>query len=108
MTGFVGFFRVQYKRKIVDNKIRGKILRSLFSVGLLWGDHLDKSLLASLPLDGIKECLPVSGGDVNRAFKLVTKNRNYFLLVQPVCVREFYAAEIAGLNDLKRAKIIAP
>ena len=47
MTGFVGFFRVQYKRKIVDNKIRGKILRSLFSVGLLWGDYLDKSLLAS-------------------------------------------------------------
>lgn len=108
MTGFVGFFRVQYKRKIVDNKIRGKILVGLFLVGLLWGDHLDKSLLASLPLDGIEECLPVSGGDVNRAFKLVTKNQNYFLLVQPVCVREFYAAEIAGLNDLKRAKIIAP
>ena len=77
-------------------------------VSLLWGDKMDRTLLANLPVGDIEECLPVKGGDVNQAFKLVTRDKNYFLLVQPACVSEFYAAEIAGLNDLKRAKILAP
>lgn len=66
-----------------------------------WKEHL--------PLDYIKEITPVSGGDVNEAFKVTTQQDDtFFLLVQRNRDESFYAAEIAGLNEFENAGITAP
>lgn len=64
--------------------------------------------IEQLPLDDIKNISPVSGGDVNEAFKVTTKNDTYFLLVQRHRDASFYSAEIAGLNAFEEAGITAP
>ena len=61
-----------------------------------------------LPLEGIQDISPVSGGDVNEAFKVTTNNDIYFLLVQRNRKSSFYAAEIAGLEAFEKADITAP
>ena len=63
---------------------------------------------AQLPLEYIKNITPVSGGDVNEAYRIETENGIYFLLVQPNREADFYAAEISGLKDFERAGITAP
>ncbi|MDO0980994.1 fructosamine kinase family protein [Staphylococcus hominis] len=61
-----------------------------------------------LPLEGIQDISPVSGGDVNEAFKITTNDDIYFLLVQRNRKSSFYAAEIAGLEAFEKADITAP
>ncbi|WP_341776324.1 fructosamine kinase family protein [Staphylococcus hyicus] len=63
---------------------------------------------AALPLKDITSIMPVSGGDVNDAYKVETLNETYFLLVQPNRSERFYAAEIAGLKAFEKAGITAP
>ncbi|WP_436854350.1 fructosamine kinase family protein [Staphylococcus caeli] len=65
-----------------------------------WQEHL--------PLQHIKSILPVSGGDVNEAFRVETDDDIYFLLVQRQRSDSFYSAEIAGLNLFEKANITAP
>ncbi|MCS4487104.1 fructosamine kinase family protein [Staphylococcus americanisciuri] len=61
-----------------------------------------------LPIDGIKIVTPVSGGDVNQAFRIETTEATYFLLVQSQQFADFYAAEIAGLKAFEKEGITAP
>ncbi|MCD8826736.1 MULTISPECIES: fructosamine kinase family protein [Staphylococcus] len=61
-----------------------------------------------LPITGIKAITPVSGGDVNEAFRIESKDGVYFLLVQRNKSESFYAAEIEGLNLFEAANVTAP
>ncbi|MFO3719432.1 fructosamine kinase family protein [Staphylococcus felis] len=61
-----------------------------------------------LPLEGIQNVRPVSGGDVNEAYRIETTTDTYFLLVQPNRTEDFYDAEIAGLKAFEEAGITAP
>ncbi|MEL3711431.1 fructosamine kinase family protein [Staphylococcus borealis] len=69
---------------------------------------MKKDWQAQLPLGQISDISPVSGGDVNEAFKVTTTDDVYFLLVQRNRDKSFYAAEIAGLNAFEQAGITAP
>ena len=62
----------------------------------------------SLPISGIQEIKPVTGGDVNKAYQVLTAQDTYFLLVQPDHDKEFYAGEIAGLKMFQQADILSP
>lgn len=64
---------------------------------------MDKTWLAKLPIDQIQTATPVSGGDINQAFKIETNTTAYFLLVQPNRAVDFYTHEIEGLNLLAQA-----
>lgn len=44
-----------------------------------------------LPVNHIQRIQPVSGGDVNQAYKVETADDTYFLLVQPNRSEDFYA-----------------
>lgn len=68
---------------------------------------MDKHWTAQLPVKDLKSITPVSGGDVNDAYRIETGNKLYFLLVQPGRAEDFYA-EIAGLRDFEKAEITAP
>lgn len=63
---------------------------------------------AELPIKNIKSITSVSGGDVNEAYKIEADDKKYFLLVQRGRDEDFYAAEIAGLQDFEKAGITAP
>lgn len=63
---------------------------------------------SELPVQGIKDIIPVAGGDVNDAYRIETDEKPCFLLVQPGRSEEFYAAEIAGLEAMEEAGITAP
>lgn len=63
---------------------------------------------SNLPIENIKEIIPVGGGDVNDAYKIKTKQGTYFLLVQKNQSADFYAAEISGLKDFEKAGVTAP
>ena len=69
---------------------------------------MNEQWLEHLPLKDIKEISPVSGGDVNEAYRVETHTDTFFLLVQRGRKESFYAAEIAGLNEFERAGITAP
>lgn len=56
----------------------------------------------------IKEVKEVSGGDVNRAFKLKGKYQDYFMLLQENRKKDFYDAEVKGLRDFQKHGINAP
>lgn len=60
-----------------------------------------------LPLDHITSITPVSGGDVNKAYRVDTSEKPYFLLVQPGYPASFYAGEIAGLKAFEAAQVLA-
>lgn len=61
-----------------------------------------------LPVDDIQSITPVSGGDVNDAYRIDASDDTYFLLVQPNRAEDFYAAEIAGLQAFEEVGITAP
>lgn len=61
-----------------------------------------------LPIDSIQEIIPVSGGDVNQAFRVETNSKPYFLLVQTGRSADFYTGEIAGLEEMAKAGITVP
>ena len=63
---------------------------------------MKKDWQEQLPLNHIRDIKTVSGGDVNEAFKVTTEDDVYFLLVQRNRDKSFYAAEIAGLNALRK------
>lgn len=69
---------------------------------------MNVSCQTHLPLEHIKSISPVSGGDVNEAFRVETEDDIYFLLVQRQRPASFFAAEIAGLNLFEKAQIMAP
>ena len=70
---------------------------------------MNEQWMSALPLDNVKDISPVSGGDVNEAFKVTTVEEDiFFLLVQRQRSEAFYAAEIAGLNEFENAGITAP
>lgn len=71
-------------------------------------DKMNSIWLKELPLSNIKKIKAVAGGDVNKAYRVITAEKNYFLLVQPNRKKDFYAAEIAGLNAFHKAGITAP
>ncbi|USS89585.1 fructosamine kinase family protein [Fructilactobacillus cliffordii] len=60
---------------------------------------LSSEWLAQLPINNIQTVTPVSGGDINEAYEIVTKkDQRYFLKVQPGRGQAFFAHEIEGLN----------
>ncbi|QMU07559.1 fructosamine kinase family protein [Levilactobacillus suantsaii] len=59
--------------------------------------------LKQLPLRQVTSATPVSGGDINEAFRLSTPEGPYFLLVQPRTPASFYQHEVAGLKALSQA-----
>ncbi|MEQ6030105.1 fructosamine kinase family protein [Staphylococcus saccharolyticus] len=70
---------------------------------------MNKDWKEKLPLEDVKDISPVSGGDVNEAFKVTTnEDDTFFLLVQRQRPESFYAGEIAGLNEFENADITAP
>ena len=69
---------------------------------------MNKEWIAQLPVENLKKIVPVSGGDVNDAYRIETDKKSYFLLVQPGRHEDFYAGEIAGLKDFEQAGITAP
>lgn len=69
---------------------------------------MNKDWQSQLPIDNIQEMKPVSGGDVNEAYRIETTNGPYFLLVQHDRSDDFYAAEIAGLEAFEAADVTAP
>ena len=69
---------------------------------------MNQEWIEKLPVDGIREVIPVAGGDVNDAYRVETDDEPGFLLVQPGRSAAFYAAEIAGLEAFEEAGITAP
>lgn len=69
---------------------------------------MDTSWLEDLPIDGIREVIEVSGGDVNQAYRLKGEAADYFLLLQANRTEDFFASEITGLNAFASAGIRAP
>lgn len=64
--------------------------------------------LKQLPVGPITQLIPVSGGDVNQAYRVITPTKHYFLLTQAHRDADFYAGEIAGLEAFQAAGITAP
>lgn len=69
---------------------------------------MDKQWIEQLKITDIESVTPMSGGDVNEAYKVDTRTEQYFLLVQRNSSADFYAAEIAGLKQFEAAGIQAP
>lgn len=69
---------------------------------------MEQKWLEQLPLTDIKRTISVPGGDVNEAYRIETATETYFLLVQPKHPESFYTAEIAGLNEFKKATVRSP
>ncbi len=69
---------------------------------------MNKDWQSQLPIENIQKITPVSGGDVNDAYKIESKEGDYFLLVQQNRSEDFYAAEIAGLEAFEAAGVRAP
>jgi fructosamine-3-kinase len=59
---------------------------------------IDKEWYTELKLGNIKNVEPVSGGDINLAFKVTSDSGNYFLKVQPDNDASFFDHEVEGLN----------
>ncbi|MCH4123264.1 MAG: fructosamine kinase family protein [Levilactobacillus sp.] len=64
---------------------------------------LSADWLAQLPLPQVTAATPVSGGDINLAYRLTTAEGPAFLLVQPHTPASFYSHEVAGLKALGQA-----
>ena len=69
---------------------------------------MNEQWMSALPLDNVKDISPVSGGDVNEAFKVTTVEEDIFSTRSTSTIRSLYAAEIAGLNEFENAGITAP
>ncbi|MFC6181904.1 fructosamine kinase family protein [Lactiplantibacillus daowaiensis] len=73
--------------------------------------QLTTTWLAQLPLKSITTMQPVTGGDINAAFKLTSAGHDYFLKVQPQQTAAFFAHEVDGLTRLSHSvkvpKVIA-
>ncbi|MTV81263.1 fructosamine kinase family protein [Secundilactobacillus folii] len=67
---------------------------------------MNQEWLKQLPISSITNVTPVSGGDINEAFKVTTTTKDYFLLVQPNQNQQFYQHEIEGLKLLSQAALV--
>lgn len=56
-------------------------------------------LLAELGISG--KILPISGGDINQSYRVMTEERDYFLKYHPGVKQKFFQAEIDGLAALR-------
>lgn len=59
-----------------------------------------------LPIKPIQTVTPVSGGDINEAYRVTTPTGPYFVLVQPHQTEAFYTHEIEGLQLLSQAALV--
>ena len=57
---------------------------------------MNQAWQSQLPLSHIKNIVPVSGGDVNDAFRIDTDQEDYFLLVQRKRKSTFFFFFITG------------
>lgn len=65
---------------------------------------MDQTWLNQLPLpEPLTSWQPVSGGDINLAFRLQTATQTYFMKVQPQQPASYFAHEINGLKQLGQA-----
>ena len=65
---------------------------------------MNEQWMSALPLDNVKDISPVSGGDVNEAFK-VTTVEDIFSTRSTSTIKPFMPA---GLNEFENAGITAP
>lgn len=66
---------------------------------------LSHSWLKQLPIQNIVSCETAHGGDMNLAFQIKTKDKNYFMKVQPKHTKDFYAHEIRGIKQMAMAGV---
>lgn len=59
-----------------------------------------KKIMKELDLSG--NALPVVGGDINLAYHIVSQDRSYFLKLHHGGGREFFQAEVRGLEELRK------
>lgn len=59
---------------------------------------VDEEWLNQLPIDEIERAKPVSGGDINDAYQLATKDQFYFMKVQPNHPASYFDHEATGLK----------
>lgn len=64
---------------------------------------LTKELLQALPVERVLEIRPVSGGDINETYKIITAAGDYFLKVQRNANELFFKKEANGLMLLSKA-----
>jgi len=69
---------------------------------------MNKQWINQLPINNIQNVNQMSGGDVNDAYQIETKDEVYFLLVQPNHSQDFFANEIASLKELAKANVTVP
>lgn len=67
---------------------------------------LTKEWLNQLPIEEIQSWVPVSGGDINDAYRIDTRTQPYFLLVQPQTPASFYEHEVEGLRLLGEVALV--
>lgn len=60
----------------------------------------------SLPLNDITAITPVSGGDVNDAYKVETLEETYFLLIQPNRSEQFMQQKLQDSKHLKKQVLL--
>lgn len=63
---------------------------------------------AKLPIEGIVDIKPASGGDVNDAYMIETNENKFFMLVQKNRDESFYDGEIAGLKLFEEIGVEGP
>jgi len=69
---------------------------------------MNNQWVSQLPLKDIRNVKKMRGGDVNDAYQVKTKDKTYFLLIQPNHSEDFFANEIASLKELTKAGITVP
>ncbi|MBB1078345.1 fructosamine kinase family protein [Limosilactobacillus sp. STM2_1] len=64
-------------------------------------NNLDTSWFRKLPLTNITTVKSVSGGDINLAYQVITKDeKKFFIKVQPHHNQDYFNHEISGLNAI--------
>lgn len=69
---------------------------------------MNEEWLKKLPIKNIKSIENVKGGDSNKAYRLSTENKDFFLLMQKNKDASVFDGEVAGLKLYKEHKINAP
>lgn len=67
---------------------------------------MNQAWQSQLPLSHIKNIVPVSGGDVNDAFRIETDQEDYFLLVQRKRKSTFLMPKLQGSIYLKKSVLL--
>lgn len=67
---------------------------------------MKKQWQSQLPLDNIQSIAPVSGGDVNEAYRVETSQKPYFLLIQRQRSKAFLMPKLLALIYLKKLELL--